>query len=81
MRAPTVDPRVDYEDPLEMEQINVPPQHDGRLWKVITRAVRCPRCGSTDSKALTGKRLNGEGLMERYHQCPACELRFRVVLE
>ena len=62
-------------------QINVPPTRRGALWKVITRALRCPRCGSPDSRARTGKRRNGQGMVEQYRQCTACELRFRVILE
>ncbi|MEM8944321.1 MAG: hypothetical protein AAGD11_03985 [Planctomycetota bacterium] len=65
------------EDP----QINVAPNRAGGLWKVITHALRCPQCQSIDTKALTGKRLNGEGLLEQYRQCTSCQLRFRLILE
>ena len=47
-------------------QINVPPAREGALWKVITSALRCPRCASVDTKAHTGKRVNGEGFIEQY---------------
>ncbi|TWU00044.1 hypothetical protein Pla108_09870 [Botrimarina colliarenosi] len=62
-------------------QINVPPSRRGALWKVIAVAVRCPGCGAADSKALTGKRINGAGFAEQYRVCRECGLRFRVVLE
>lgn len=62
-------------------QINVPPQRAGGLWKVITWAVRCPRCNSPHSKALTGKRTNGQGMNEHYRRCANCQLRFRVISE
>ena len=62
-------------------QINVAPTRHGGLWKVISSAVRCPICQSTDTKALTGKRRNGQGLLEQYRRCCDCEMRFRLVLE
>lgn len=62
-------------------QINVAPNRAGGLWKVITHALRCPQCQSVDTKALTGKRLNSEGLYEQYRQCTSCQLRFRLILE
>ena len=74
----TVEDRIDS---LAGQQINVPPQRDGGLWKVIFPALRCPNCGALDSKARTGKRRNGEGLIEQYRECTSCYLRFRVILE
>jgi hypothetical protein len=62
-------------------QINVPPTGRGRLWKVVALALRCPACTSTNHKAVTGKRLGAEGLMEHYRRCRACDIRFRVVFE
>ena len=65
----------------QLGQINVPPAREGALWKVITSALRCPRCASMDTKAHTGKRVNGQGFVEQYRHCTDCELRFRVILE
>ncbi len=62
-------------------QINVPPDNPGSLWKVIISALRCPQCGSSRTKAQTGKRVNGQGFSEQYRQCSDCQLRFRVILE
>lgn len=62
-------------------QINVEPQRPGGLWKIIIPAIRCPSCGSTQTRALTGKRDSGDGLSEHYRCCVECELRFRVVHE
>lgn len=65
----------------ESGQINVPPEREGGLWKVITLALRCPSCDSTKTKALTGKRINSQGLNEQYRCCVDCRVRFRVILE
>lgn len=62
-------------------QINVPPRRMGALWKVIIPAIRCPGCGSTETKAITGKRVTTQGLSEHYRECAACRARFRVVFE
>lgn len=62
-------------------QINVPPTRPGGLWKVISSAIRCPVCQSTESKALTGKRRNAQGMTEHYRVCAKCDVHFRVVLE
>ena len=62
-------------------QINVPPKSRTSLWKVITPALRCPICGSTETKADTGKRVNGQGLKEQYRRCVTCHIRFRLILE
>ncbi len=62
-------------------QINVEPVRDGALWKVIIPAIRCPRCGSPDTKAQTGKRVTSEGLSEHYRCCVRCGSRFRVIFE
>lgn len=75
----TYDPAPDR--PSDGGQINVPPSRRGAVWKVISTAVRCPNCGSTSSKALTGKRVNSEGVSEHYRSCNACGVRFRLVLE
>ncbi|MEM1305220.1 MAG: hypothetical protein AAGG46_10005, partial [Planctomycetota bacterium] len=47
-------------------QINVPPRRARALWKVILPGIRCPECGSEQTKAITGKRSNAEGLTEHY---------------
>ena len=65
----------------EGDQISIPPQRTGALWKVVINSVRCPVCHSTDGKKLTGKRINRDGLQEYYRCCLNCDLRFRVVLE
>ncbi|CAN5599808.1 hypothetical protein BH09PLA1_BH09PLA1_31580 [soil metagenome] len=70
----------EHESPLE-SQINVPPAGDGRLWKVVAAALRCPLCGSIHHKAETGRRINGEGLLEHYRHCESCDIRFRAVFE
>jgi len=62
-------------------QINIPPAVDGRLWKVVVAALRCPACGSTDHTAKTGKRANHNGLLEQYRLCRTCGIRFRTILE
>ena len=62
-------------------QINIPPGGPRQLWKVIAWAVRCPTCGASSTKSLSGKRINSEGLSEHYRVCTECELRFRVVSE
>ncbi|MEM1304798.1 MAG: hypothetical protein AAGG46_07865, partial [Planctomycetota bacterium] len=62
-------------------QINVPPRRARALWKVILPGIRCPECGSEQTKAITGKRSNAEGLTEHYRQCGRCPTRFRVVYE
>ena len=62
-------------------QINVPPRRTGSLWKVIIPAIRCPGCGATETKALTGKRVTPQGLSEHYRSCTKCRTRFRVVFE
>ena len=62
-------------------QINVAPTRRGAVWKVISAAVRCPVCQSTESKALSGKRVNAQGMTEHYRECEACHVRFRLVLE
>ncbi len=66
---------------LEGGQLNIPPAREGGLWKVITSALRCPACGSRETKANTGKRENSQGLQEHYRECAACHLRFRVIQE
>ncbi len=83
MPSPAVIGVADIEKPYEEEggQINVPPKWKGALWKVICSAIRCPRCGSSQSKAMTGKRTNSQGLSEHYRSCDDCGLRFRVVFE
>jgi len=80
---PGVTPASDWSGDLfdESAQINVPPARPGALWKVVCSAVRCPLCGSRESKARTGKRVKADGLTEHYRQCVACEGRFKVVLE
>ena len=65
----------------ENEQINVPPKHRRTLWKVIVPEIKCPRCSSAHTTAITGKRINSEGLKEHYRLCRCCDLRFRVVFE
>ena len=72
---------VPREDLATEQQINVPPDREGGLWKVITTALRCPRCASTRTKAYTGKRRHGRGLTEHYRHCGDCKLRFRVIQE
>lgn len=62
-------------------QINVPPTRARSLWKVIVHALRCPACGGTRTRALTGKRVNADGLREQYRSCRACRTRFRAVYE
>ncbi|MEM1445500.1 MAG: hypothetical protein AAGF84_05545 [Planctomycetota bacterium] len=62
-------------------QINIPPGTGHRLWKAIIPALRCPACGSTQHKAETGKRINGEGMVEQYRRCRVCAIRFRTVFE
>ncbi|MEN0110421.1 MAG: hypothetical protein AAF805_06820 [Planctomycetota bacterium] len=68
-------------EPDDGPQINVPPERDGGLWKIIVPAIRCPVCGSNHTKAITGKRSTSGGLAEHYHVCAACRVRFRVVYE
>ena len=65
----------------EGAQLNIPPTKPGGLWKVVVPGIRCPHCGSDDTKSKTGKRLNGHGLLEHYRLCLACEIRFRVIYE
>ena len=69
------------DDPDEGGQINVPPRRANALWKVILPGIRCPECESHQTKGLTGKRLNSEGLNEHYRSCVQCETRFRVIYE
>ena len=69
------------EDALEDLQINQPPSTSRGLWTVVTRALRCPNCGSQSSKAYTGKRRNSKGFIEHYRSCTKCRARFRVVYE
>ncbi|MEM9352720.1 MAG: hypothetical protein AAGA92_06885 [Planctomycetota bacterium] len=68
-------------DPEDLGQLNVEPAREGSLWKVIIPAIRCPVCGSTQTKAETGKRTTSQGLSEHYRSCPKCSSRFRVVFE
>ncbi|WP_428386142.1 hypothetical protein [Mucisphaera sp.] len=77
-----------YEDgvfppaPGELDsQINVAPEAEGRLWLVIAAALRCPKCGSVQHKAETGRRASREGLCEQYRRCGGCGIRFRTILE
>ncbi len=62
-------------------QLNVPPAKAGGLWKVVVSNIKCPGCGSDQTKSKTGKRRNSQGLWEHYRECQDCELRFRVVFE
>ncbi len=68
-------------EPTDLGQINVKPSKPNALWKVIVSAIRCPECGSLESKARTGKRSNSHGQLEHYRQCCDCKIRFRVVYE
>jgi len=68
-------------DPEDLGQLNVEPTRHGSLWKVIIPAIRCPVCGSTNTKAETGKRVTSQGLSEHYRSCAGCRTRFRVVFE
>ena len=74
-------PLAEPEDCSDAGQISVRPTRAGALWKVIIPAIRCPACASTETRALTGKRPNCEGLSEHYRACVACATRFRVVFE
>lgn len=69
------------EDVRDGAQINVEPSRSGGLWKVIIPAIRCPVCGSVQTRAMTGKRGSGEGLSEHYRCCVDCDSRFRVIHE
>ena len=69
-------------DTYEREsQINIPPTRNGALWKVIVSGIKCPECGSGETKAITGKRNNADGFSEHYRLCKECDLRFRVIFE
>ena len=65
----------------ESIQLNVPPAGTRGLWKVVVPGIRCPLCGSTQTKSKTGKRLNSEGFFEHYRCCLKCDSRFRVIFE